>query len=301
MYDDKKQAFSMELFQNPTCAYRGAPFWSWNGALKKETLEKQIDVMHKMGLGGYHIHSRIGLETEYLGEEFLELVKHCHAYGREKGMLTYLYDEDKWPSGAGGGRVACNEEYAARYLLFSKNVYPEGFLDRKIIATSRLSKNGKVSLICRYDVKLDDGKLVSYRKLEEGEAGENVWYAYRLVTEPLSWFNYQPYADTLNPEAIRQFINVTHEPYYKAVGEHFSKTIPSIFTDEPSFHKQEELPNGRANEDVTAAQNTSAGYGLRQTARMKRRDEFSEQLRELNGKLESVNAIPSSGSFLGAR
>jgi len=253
MYDDKKQAFSMELFQNPTCAYRGAPFWSWNGALKKETLEKQIDVMHKMGLGGYHIHSRIGLETEYLGEEFLELVKHCHAYGQEKGMLTYLYDEDKWPSGAGGGRVACNEEYAARYLLFSKNVYPEGFLDRKIIATSRLSKNGKVSLICRYDVKLDGGKLVSYRKLEEGEAGDIVWYAYRLVTEPLSWFNNQPYADTLNPEAIRQFINVTHEPYYKAVGEHFSKTIPSIFTDEPSFHKQEELPNGRANEDVGIA------------------------------------------------
>ena len=46
----------------------------------------------------------------------------------------------------------------------------------------------------------------------------------------------------------------------------------------------------RANEDVTAAKNTISGYGLRQTARMKRRDEFSEQLRELNGKLESVNA-----------
>ena len=46
----------------------------------------------------------------------------------------------------------------------------------------------------------------------------------------------------------------------------------------------------RANEDVTAAKNTISGYGLRQTARMKRRDEFSEQLREINGKLESVNA-----------
>jgi len=46
----------------------------------------------------------------------------------------------------------------------------------------------------------------------------------------------------------------------------------------------------RANEDVTAAKNTISGYGLRQTARLKRRDEFSEQLRELNGKLESVNA-----------
>ena len=46
----------------------------------------------------------------------------------------------------------------------------------------------------------------------------------------------------------------------------------------------------RANEDVTAAKNTISGYGLRQTTRLKRRDEFSEQLREINGKLESVNA-----------
>ena len=46
----------------------------------------------------------------------------------------------------------------------------------------------------------------------------------------------------------------------------------------------------RAQEDVTAAKNTISGYGLRQTARIKRRDELAEQLRELVGKLESVNA-----------
>ena len=46
----------------------------------------------------------------------------------------------------------------------------------------------------------------------------------------------------------------------------------------------------RAQEDVTAAKNTIAGYGLRQNTRVKRRDELAEQLRELGGKLESVNA-----------
>lgn len=253
MYEKSKSAFSMELFQDPTSEYRGAPFWSWNGTLKQETLEKQIDVMKQMGLGGYHIHSRIGLETEYLGEEFLRLVKHCEQYGAQRGMLTWLYDEDKWPSGAGGGRVACDERYASRYLLFSPNAYPDGFLDRKMIATSRLSNNGKVSLLCRYDVTLTDGKLVSYRMIPDGEEGQNVWYAYLLVTEALSWFNNQPYADTLNPEAISRFIEVTHEPYYRAVGDRFSKTIPAIFTDEPSFHKQEELADGHASQNVGIA------------------------------------------------
>ena len=46
----------------------------------------------------------------------------------------------------------------------------------------------------------------------------------------------------------------------------------------------------RAREDVSAANNTIAGYALRQTTRLKRRDELAEQLRSLNSKLDSVLA-----------
>ena len=46
----------------------------------------------------------------------------------------------------------------------------------------------------------------------------------------------------------------------------------------------------RAQEDVTAAKNTISGYELRQSTRIKRRDELAEQLRSISGKLESVNA-----------
>ncbi len=46
----------------------------------------------------------------------------------------------------------------------------------------------------------------------------------------------------------------------------------------------------RAQEDVTAANNTIAGYTLRQNTRGKRRDELTEQLRELTSKLDSVQA-----------
>lgn len=253
IYDKSKADFSMELFQNPSGEYRGAPFWSWNGKLSQEKLEKQIDTMKKMGFGGYHIHSRIGLETEYLGPEFMDLVKHCTRYGAERGMFTWLYDEDKWPSGAGGGRVACDRRLASRYLLFSPHVYPDGYLDRKMTATSRLSNNGTVSLLCRYSVTLEQGKLLSYRILSDGEHGENIWYAYLLVTEPLDWFNKQPYGDTLNPEAIRRFLAVTHDVYARAVGDEFGKTIPAIFTDEPSFHKQEHFTDGCDARDVGIA------------------------------------------------
>ena len=46
----------------------------------------------------------------------------------------------------------------------------------------------------------------------------------------------------------------------------------------------------RAKENVTAANNTIAGYTLRQNTRAKRRDELAEQLRNLNTKLDSVTA-----------
>ena len=253
MYEKSKEAFSEQEFQAPGREYRGAPFWSWNGKLEQSRIDEQLRVFQKMGFGGYHIHSRIGLETEYLGKEFMQLVQHCCRYGDELGMDTRLYDEDKWPSGAGGGRVTCDRAYASRYLLFSPKHYPDGFLDRKIVATSRLSKNGDIRLMMRFEVILRDGRLESYRLLKDGEESEHTWYAYCVVTEPLAWFNNQPYLDTLNADATKRFIEVTHERYYEAVGEQFSKTVPSIFTDEPGYHKQESLPSGAAAKDVGIA------------------------------------------------
>ena len=46
----------------------------------------------------------------------------------------------------------------------------------------------------------------------------------------------------------------------------------------------------RAQEDVTAAENTISGYALRQTTRVKRRDELAQTLREQTAKLDSITA-----------
>ena len=46
----------------------------------------------------------------------------------------------------------------------------------------------------------------------------------------------------------------------------------------------------RAKEDVASANNTIAGYTLRQNTRAKRRDELAEQMRQITTKLESVSA-----------
>ena len=59
-----------------------------------------------------------------------------------------------------------------------------------------------------------------------------------IVESRNPWFNDQAYVDTLNPRAIRRFVELTYEAYFKAVGDEFGKSIPAIFTDEPHFtHK----------------------------------------------------------------
>jgi len=64
-------------FREPPVEYRGKPFWAWNGELKKDELIRQIRVMKEMGFGGFFMHSRTGLATEYLGDEWFSLVNAC--------------------------------------------------------------------------------------------------------------------------------------------------------------------------------------------------------------------------------
>ena len=74
------------IFQNPGNAYRGKPFWSWNGELDEKELIRQVGVMREMGFGGFFMHSRSGLITEYLGDEWFRLINAVADEGARQGM-----------------------------------------------------------------------------------------------------------------------------------------------------------------------------------------------------------------------
>lgn len=104
-YDKNNEELTAERFANPDSTYRGAPFWAWNTDLKKDELIRQIGELKKMGFGGFFMHTRAGMNTPYLGDEFMELIRACRDEAKKHDMLAYLYDEDRWPSGAAGGIV----------------------------------------------------------------------------------------------------------------------------------------------------------------------------------------------------
>ena len=255
IYERNRDSQFEDLFNQPGAVYRGTPFWSWNTTLNIPQLQRQIDVFKKMGLGGFHMHSRTGLGTAYLSDEFMNAVKACTDYAREHDMLAWLYDEDRWPSGAGGGFVTKDQHYRARYLLFTPFRYGEK-VEKSAHQWSRLAtaRNGKGTLLTRYAISLRDGMLKEYRRLSDGEeapVGAIVWYAYLEISQNDPWFNGQAYLDTLNPEAVRKFIRVTHERYHEHLGEYFGTLVPAIFTDEPQFTHKTTLSFADERIDVT--------------------------------------------------
>ena len=82
-------------FSSPDTRYRGMPFWAWNAELDEDELVRQINFFHKMGLGGFFMHARGGLNTEYLGEKWFSCIRTCIQEAEKLGMHPFLYDEDR--------------------------------------------------------------------------------------------------------------------------------------------------------------------------------------------------------------
>ena len=64
--------------------------------IEKEEMIRQQTLMAENGVGMPMIHSRFGREIEYLGTEWMELVKTSLAYSKKTAQKIWLYDEDNW-------------------------------------------------------------------------------------------------------------------------------------------------------------------------------------------------------------
>ena len=220
----KKQL--IEEVKNPSAEYRGTLFWALNGKLEPEEMRRQIRLMKQMGLGGFFLHARVGLNTEYLGDEWFKCVDAAVDEAEKLGMKAWLYDEDRWPSGAAGGLVTQHPEYRMRKLWFTE------ITD---LRKTPVPDDAQWFFL----VKKSEGGKYAYEKLSRKQIPGSLKKNEMLLTcgvkqeELNSWFNGQTYLDTMNPEAVRKFIEVTHETYLKRCGKDFGGVIPGIFTDEP--------------------------------------------------------------------
>ena len=223
--------FTVAEFANPSAAWRGKPFWSWNGKLQQAELLRQVQVLKEMGMGGYFMHSRTGLVTQYLGEEWFELIKACAAEGDRLGLENWLYDEDRWPSGTAGGMVTANPDFRMKFIHMEK-------LDGATFDLARWRQSKERPLdawSCRLENEIDifDVTAVTAATPPAELAGKTV-LAFQIMPMPNgSFYNGNTYVDTLNRDATAEYLRLTHEAYKLHCGHLFGKSIKGIFTDEP--------------------------------------------------------------------
>lgn len=236
-----------ELLKYPTAIYRGKPFWAWNGKIEKSEVERQVKALKKMGFGGAFIHSRTGLVTEYMGDEWLSDVKFAAEKLYENGLEAYLYDEDRWPSGTCGGYVTREKRFRSKHMIYNEvsDDYerPENFLGL-------------------FAVKFKGDAAESFRTISspaEKNDGERVFAFYYDYMQPDTFYNGYTYADTMNKDATEYFLALTHEKYYAAFGELFGTAIKGIFTDEP--HRNPYL-NGFGRKEPRAEKEIPYTYAL---------------------------------------
>ena len=212
-------------FMCPPADYRGKPFWAWNGELDKDELIRQVHLFKQMGFGGFFMHSRTGLETEYLGKKWFECIRLCAAEAHKIGLEAWIYDEDRWPSGSAGGLVTKNPRYRMKFISCRQCAKDEfSFAD------------WGQNFIAAFAVRFEGGAPVDYFRISDElqvKTGYEVAVFFVEEMEQSDFYNGYTYLDTLNADATREYIRSTHEKYKAECGDMLGKEIKGIFTDEP--------------------------------------------------------------------
>ncbi|MEN6641203.1 MAG: hypothetical protein ABFE08_02020 [Armatimonadia bacterium] len=200
----------LEYFACPPAEFRPVPFWSWNERMEPAEVRRQVDEIAAAGWGGGFLHSRVGLTTPYLGEEWFAACAAAIDQCKQRGLKVFLYDEDKWPSGYSGGTVPMADESFRQKILIARPV----------------------------------GTPVPPEAVALGEPHDGLQvYSY---TVPLKdpWFNGTSYADTMSKAAMRKFVHDAYAAYYERFSADYGETIIAEFTDEPNAMFARRLPLG---------------------------------------------------------
>ncbi len=213
-------------FKNPPIEFSTAPLWVWNDRITRENIDFQLREFKEKGIHMVFIHPRPGLITEYLGNEWFELVKYSVDKARELNMKIWLYDENSFPSGFAGGHVPA--------ATFSTSDPIAGLELHRLDVLSESDTNDYFLVIKQMGNSF--ANITNSRSKYFGQSGK--YYAFTKWYYPTgeAWFGGFSYVDLLAYGITEKFINLTMDGYEDYIGEEFGNLVPGIFTDEPNIN-----------------------------------------------------------------
>lgn len=253
-------------YLHPLSTYRIQPFWFWNGEMDDQEIARQIREMADKGLGGFFICARQGLEVPYLSESWFDKVRYAADLAAEHGLEVWLYDEYPYPSGIAGGEVLLAHPDAKHKLLSHRSLRVSGGNQADVqLPWGRIlyakaapvrAEMGEPNWHAAVDVASFIGNLqpeqvfqktgltaynnkryFSYNPANwlrwQAPAGSGEWEVLVFVEEEVSDFKYYgTFVDPLHKDAMRTFIELTHQRYADALGDRLRRNVRGMFTDE---------------------------------------------------------------------
>ena len=220
--DNRSDARPGAGFREPAATHRVMAFWSLNGDLSEEGVERWLRDFADKGMGGAFMHPRPGLITEYLSERWWELWGHALTFAKRLGLHLQIYDENSYPSGFAGGHVPSRDPVTVAGHV---SLLPIASVDQ----LSQMRAAGFIELM--------DGGASPLSRDEAAariRAGARVAAVVPARTMPRPFTAGFGYVDLTLPDTTRRFLEVTHEEYWKRFSADFGTTIEYAFTDEPN-------------------------------------------------------------------
>ena len=212
------------LFPRPPAEFSTLPFFVWNGEVTESVIDRELKDFSEQGIHGFIVHPRPGLITPYLSDRWFQLMRYTVDRAKKLGMEVWLYDENSYPSGFGGGHVPAE--------------MPESYNQGQGLA---LQEKGPCKILLQ---RVGDRFEDVTGKTEPSGAG---FYCFGLTQYPArSWNAGYPYVDLLLPGVTQKFIGVTMTGYEKIFGADLGRTVPGVFSDEPNIN-----PPGRGDVKYT--------------------------------------------------
>jgi len=227
-------------FKNPPMKYRPQPLYFWNDSVKAEVVAEQMKQMRdRDGYGGFSI---LGFgkkfKPEYLSDAYFDLYGKTLATAKKLKLSLCLYDEYGFPSGGAGAKSA---DGVPRF----KNKFPDQTLKRldkfeEVVQGPKVVylpiPQGKIMAVVgmdtltyqRYDLT---AQIFANRLKWHVPAGTFKIIFFTLVDDP------DPLVDYLDPEAVKDFVSMTHQAYFERFHAYFGKTLVRSFFDEPTMYR----------------------------------------------------------------
>jgi len=212
-----------KIFRDPGNEYRSSPLLVFNETITRSEIDRMVEDLHDAGFGGFFIHPRPGLVTEYLSEEWLALYDYATIVADKHKMYVWIYDENSYPSGFAGGHVPED--------------LPESFNQGQGLAlekTAQLPEDITSVFVCLLRENESWSDITEDMQRYAGIKGD--YYIYRKTYYGKSnWYGGFSYVDLLLPGVTEKFIEVTMKGYEQQFSNKFGKVVPGVFTDEPNI------------------------------------------------------------------